>query len=681
MKKNLLTLLLLCATAAAWAYQHFPVDGTWTLKRLSTGETKNVSLPHTWNAQDGQDGGGNYVRDVFVYSKQVVVPATFEGKTVYLKVGAANTQAILRVNGERVGEHVGGYSAFMFELTDILRYGAGNTIELEVSNKEDILCPPLSADFTFYGGISRPVEWVVCEKLHLNPNPRVNNQWIPNQRIAQPAVRVLQNSVSAGKAELEYRAQLRNASKEAQDVRLVVRIKAADGKEVWSLDESVRLQAWEETEWSYPLTLEQPHLWNGKADPYLYAVETELYDSHDKLLDSSREPLGLRSIEVDPEKGFFLNGVSYPLYGICLHEEKKDHGRAVSDADRKEAIDLLRETGLNYFRLSHYQHGDYTYAYLDTLGIACWAEIPAVNSVGLNESQNKAYRRNAVSAMIELVRQQYNHPSIICWGLSNEINYKPGIDPTETVRELNELVKSEDTHRLTTVAAMFPERQTNHISDVFSCNRYDGWYYDTIEHFGTEMDRLHGLFPNRPMGTSEYGVGANIHQHEYPAMKPAEGGQYHPEEYQSLFHEAYWKMMLERPFLWSTSVWAGFDFASDGRNEGSQPGINDKGLITFDRSVRKDAFYWYKANWNKDERFVYLTSRRYCERPAGLQTLKIYSNGSRAELFVNGKSQGVQPVAECQAFWQVKLKKGKNRIRVVDADTPSVQDEIVLTGK
>jgi beta-galactosidase len=233
-----------------------------------------------------------------------------------------------------------------------------------------------------------------------------------------------------------------------------------------------------------------------------------------------------------------------------LHEEKKDKGRAISDADRKEALDLMLETGTNYLRLSHYQHGDFTYNYLDSLGVICWAEIPAINSVGATSADNIVFRKNASSMMYELIRQQYNHPSIVFWGLCNEIDYKAGVSVNATVNQLNQLVKSEDTYRLTTLAAMYSERDANWIPDTYANNRYDGWYYNTIADFGTIMDALHAKYPTRKIGVSEYGVGANINQHEFPATKPNEGGQYHPEEYQNLFHEEYLKMINARPYFW-----------------------------------------------------------------------------------------------------------------------------------
>lgn len=680
MRKQTLLAALLAASVGMTAKNCSEISGEW--KFTQNGESTIVTLPHTWNALDGQDGGDNYFRGKGEYTRIERIPESWGDSVVYLKVGAANSEATVYLNGDSIGNHVGGYSAFMIDVTGKLKAGEDNEIRIVVNNGADVICPPLSADFTFYGGISRPVSWVVCAEQHINPNGRIVEttmpSWLrmsPDYRVTQPGVRVMQLDVNAERAELKYCVDIRNAASEAVDVMVEMSIQQADGTEVWRNVLKSQLPAGLENEFEQNCSIDRPHLWNGLNDPYLYKVLTRIFVD-DKVVDSSVEPLGLRSIRIDSNEGFILNGKSYPLHGICLHEEKKDHGRAVSDADRREAVDILRETGMNYLRLSHYQHGDFTYAYLDTLGICCWAEIPAVNSVGLSEEQNAIYRRNAVTQMYELVRQQYNHPSIVVWGLANEINYKQGINTVATVNQINEVVKSEDRHRPTVTAAMYPENPSNFIADAYSCNRYDGWYYGTIDMFGTEMDRFHSKYPNKCIGVSEYGVGANVGQHQIGTDKPVEGGQFHPEEYQSYFHEEYWKMISARPSIWESSVWAGYDFASDNRDEGSQPGINDKGLVTFDRKVRKDAFYFYKAVWNTNDAFVYITSRRNTKRTDAAQRIRIYSNQKEVEMMLNGKSIGKAEIVGGIASFDITLRKGKNTVKVMAGD--GITDEVVL---
>ncbi|MBP5259361.1 MAG: hypothetical protein J6Z12_01830 [Paludibacteraceae bacterium] len=673
MKKFASLIAMACSTLAVCANG---INDDWQFTLEGSAKKTQVNLPYTWNGDDGQDGGNNYFRGVGTYEKEVEVPAEWQGKTVYLKIGAANMETTLSVNGEQVGTHVGGYASFMFEVTQTLKYGAVNTLKIQVNNSKSIVSPPLSADFTFYGGVLRPVSWVVKENRSFNPNPIVKHKLFGEKRINAASTRVEQYEVNADAASLGLRAFVRNSTGAAASFRLKSRLEDAAGKTVCSSDTTFEVKAWEEPDVLVKWQVSRPHLYQGKPDPYMYSEVSELYVDG-RLVDTDRQPVGLRSMRIDPAQGFFLNDQSYRLYGVCLHEEMPHKGRAVSDADRKLSIDVMRETGLNYFRLAHYQHGDFTYHYLDSLGIFCWSEVPVVNSVGMNDSENEVFQRNAVSQMFELVMQLYNHPSIVVWGLSNEVNYQPGIDPTYTIKTLNEVVKTMDRHRPTVVAAMFPEKMTNFVPDAYAANRYDGWYYGKIEDFGKVMDELHSKYPYRAIGVSEYGVGANVTHHQDIAAPIQEGGQFHPEEYQSHFHESYWKMIKDRPFIWSSSVWAGFDFAVDSRNEGGVPGRNDKGLASFDRQTRKDAFYWYKANWNKEEDFVYITSRRYTQRSQQTTNLRIYANLPRVTVYLNGKKVADVDVKDCLAVCPLTLKKGDNVIRIEAAGRQGTVEDTV----
>ncbi|HET9571105.1 MAG TPA: glycoside hydrolase family 2 TIM barrel-domain containing protein [Bacteroidales bacterium] len=674
-KKSLLSVVFLLLAVSLFAKESVLLNSNWKFTNSIIIEPQStnfddsswamVNLPHTWNALDGQDGGNDYFRGIGWYRKHVNVPSNFTGKTMYLKIGAANTTANVYVNGKLVGTHTGGYSAFMFDCTQDLLIGQDNVIAIQVDNSKSILCPPLSADFTFFGGLTRNVELVAANPVHINPNEYISNTLtMEGIRVAQPGVQLKQSNVSGTSADLTILTKLRNASAISANISLEINVKDAAGILIKTLTDAKALPANDTLTSTLATTFSNPHLWDGVNDPYLYRVEVVLKVDGVET-DRSVQPLGFRYFSVDSNNGFFLNGKAYPLRGICMHEEKKDHGHAVTDADRREAIDLLAETGMNYFRLSHYQHGDFTYDYLDSLGIICWAEIPAVNSVGLTIEDNRIYRKNAASMMYELLRQQYNHPSIVFWGLCNEIDYQPTIDPLGTVTQLNTIVKSEDTYRFTTLAAMYSERASNWVPDVYSNNRYDGWYYGSIQDFGTTMDALHVKYPTRKIGVSEYGVGANINQHEIPAGLHA-SGQFHPEEYQNLFHEQYLNMINARPYIWSSSVWAGFDFSSDGRNEGAQPGINDKGLITFDRKVKKDAFYLYKANWNKKDHFVHITSKRYTTRPSLVNPIKIYSNCASVSLKVNGNILETKTATDHLFVWEsVTLLEGTNKIEAI----------------
>lgn len=675
-KKILVITSLLFASVIVGANEIININNGWKFIKADVanaqdlifddGAWENINLPHTWNATDGQDGGNNYYRGIGWYRKKITINSVISDKLVFLKIGAATTSATVYVNGQKMGIHNGGYSSFVYDISKFITPGQENLVAIQVSNSNTILCPPLSADFTFYGGITRNVEIIIANPVHFNTNELISNNLSMNPiNVAQPGVIIKQSNVSASSATVDIFTKIQNVGNSTIPATVEIYLKDAAGNIVQTLTDSKSVNPNDTTTSRITTIVSNPHLWDGLNDPYLYRVEVNL-KVNGEITDHTVQPLGLRFFSVDPNTGFYLNGKSYPLRGICIHEQKKDKGSAVSDADRKEAIDLMRETGMNYFRLSHYQHGDFTYNYLDSLGIICWAEIPAVNSVGTTVADNTIYRQNAASMMYELLRQQYNHPSIVFWGLCNEIDYQPTISPDGTVTQLNTLVKSEDNYRLTTLAAMYAEHSANWIPDVYSNNRYDGWYYGVTSDYGTTMDGLHTKYPTKKIGTSEYGCGANITHHEYPAAEPTAGGAYHPEEYQNYFHEQYLNMINARPYIWSSSIWAGFDFASDGRNEGAQPGINDKGLITFDRAVKKDVFYLYKANWNKKEPFVYITSRRFTTRPGTVCTVKIYSNCPSVTLTVNGTIIGTKTTTDHIFIWDnISMNLGLNQIDAV----------------
>ena len=625
---------------------------------------ETVSIPHTWNAFDGEDGGNNYYRGIGWYRKHIVIPLTSGDKVIYLRFSAVSTKAVVYLNGTMVGMHFGGYGAFMFDITGKVLPGQDNVIAVQVDNSSGILCPPLSADFNHDGGITRNVDLITANQLHINSNEYISNKFTLNGGIwvAQPGVIIKQSNVSETSAGLMIITKIKNTASTAQNATVEMNLLNAAGQIVKTLTDTKTIAANDTLSSRVSTTIDNPHLWDGLNDPYLYRLEVNLR-VNGITVDNSIQPVGFRYFNIDVNKGFFLNGKSYPLRGVSLHESKIDKGHAVSDADRKEAIDLLRETGLNFFRLSHYEHGDFTYNYLDSLGIICWTEIPNVNSVGSTTADNITYTGNAVTNMYELLRQQYNHPSVITWGISNEIDYLSTISPVWTDSILNQVVKSEDTSRPTTLAAMGADKTVNMVPDMFSNNRYDGWYSGTISGFASAMDGLHAMYPKKIIGVSEYGAGANPLQHEYPSALPATGGPWHPEEYQNLFHEQYLKAINARPYFWSTSLWIGIDFAVDARNEGLHPGINDKGIINFDRTIKKDAFYWYKANWNKKETFVYISSRRYLNRPSVINPVRIYSNCDSVSVTVNAKKiKTITSTDHIFMFDSIQMKSGVNHI-------------------
>ncbi len=369
--------------------------------------------------------------------------------------------------------------------------------------------------------------------------------------------------------------------------------------------------------------------------------------------------MGLRYYRVDPDSGFFLNGKPYKLYGVALHEDKKDEGRAITDADRRQEMKDILDIGATMIRMAHYQYDQEMYRLCDKYGIVVWTEIPLVNQI----VDSKSFEENAEQQLKELIRQNYNHPSVLFWGIFNEIHNQKGPDPLSLVRKLNELAKEEDPTRLTT-AASDDEDSTNFVTDVLGMNKYYGWYYGAAKDLGPYLDKWHREHPDRAIGISEYGAGGSVYQHEeHPAKQPRTNGPWHPEEYQTEFHEISWKAIQSRPYIWFSTLWNLYDFASDYRDEGFRPGINDKGIITQGHETKKDAYYWYKVNWNP-EPMVHINSKMFTVRDTSVITVEVYSNARDVELFIDGRSVGRKTSEDHRFFWkEVELRLGENYVK------------------
>ncbi len=438
---------------------------------------------------------------------------------------------------------------------------------------------------------------------------------------------------------------------------------AADGTPVQTTEIRASLAAGAWGEARSRLELAHPHLWNAKADPYLYHVRTEV-----RVAGAVRDvvvlPLGLRFFSVDPDRGFSLNGHYLDLHGVCRHQDRPDQGWAISEAEERQDFDLVRELGATAIRQSHYQQSQCWDDLGDRHGIVMWAELAFVNDA----KNDPEFFANAKEQLRELIRQNFQHPSICFWSIGNETFVRdPKVTPPDTndrlLGELAAVAREEDPSRLSTYASFADVKQpTAGHTDVIGFNHYFGWYHDQPEDFAPWLDRQHVLRPDLKIGMSEFGAGANVTHHEENPRKPAAGGQWHPEEWQAHFHEVYWQALAQRPWVWGKFIWCMFDFASDGRNEGGTPGRNDKGLVTYDRKTRKDAFFWYKANWS-DEPVLYITSRRFVARTQPVTTVKIYSNAATVELLVNGSSRGTQTGAKRIFEWpEVQLSAGENRL-------------------
>jgi beta-galactosidase len=628
-------------------------DSSWT----------NLNLPHTWNNMDGQDGVKNYYRGVGWYRRHCPVDRNFAGRHFFLKFDGAFSVTDVYVNGNFVGEHQGGFAAFVFDVTPYLKVGADNVIAVKVSNAPNAEVPPLSADFTFFGGLYRDAHLLVTDPVQISPLD-----------YGSPGIYLKTTEVGSNSANLEITAVLSNAAATSQTVTVRSVITDAATNIVAMLTNIVTLPPATASNIVAATTVVTPHLWNGLSDPYLYQTFTEVW-KNSEAVDVVAQPLGFRYFSVDANKGFFLNGRRYDLHGVSMHQDWLDCGWAITDEQQSTNFMLLKEIGATAVRLSHYEHDDYTYQLADQNGIVLWTEIPLVNRI----TESPAFYASARQQLVELIRQRYNHPSVVCWGVFNEITMKPGPKPVELVRQLTRLATQEDPTRPSTSAANANDDEpSNWCTELNSFNRYFGWYNGKLGEFEAWADGIHAKYPERSLGISEYGAGASIYQHsEDPVREPENAGHYHPEEYENLFHETYWQAMQARPFLWCKFVWNMFDFAVAGRNEGDIPGRNDKGLVTYDRLVRKDAFYYYQANWTTNP-MVYITGHTFTNRLTNAVTAKVYANCDSVELFLNGNSRGVATSTNCIFTWPVTLSGGTNVVRAFGRkDNVQVSDALI----
>ena len=574
-----------------------PIHDNWLFSKRNTGDAaETVTLPHTWNAVDGQDGGNDYYRGTCYYTRQLTKPETNPGDEVWLEfLGAAHTCEVM-LNGEMICRHEGGYSTFRVKLDNLKE---NNTLAVSVDNSDNDRVYPQKADFTFYGGLYRGVNLIVVPASHFElgycgtPGIKVTPVVNLEEKNAVVTVETWQTKAEAVTME---------AAGKTQTVPSVGGYAKAE------------------------FTIENVHLWDGIDDPYLYTATATLPSG-----DSVSTRFGCRKFEIDPQKGFLLNGRSYPLRGGSRHQDCKGVGNALTIEHHKQDMEIIREMGCNTLRLAHYQHAQEFYDLCDEYGMVVWAEIPYITM------HMGGGRANTLSQMEELVVQNYNHPSIAVWGLSNEITAASAVNEEllENHRALNDLCHKLDSTRPTTMANVFMleiDSPILEIPDVNSYNLYFGWYLGELEQNDEFFDEYHARYPDRCIGFSEYGADANP---QYQSPNPEKGD--YSESYQAVYHEHMLNMIEARPWLWATHIWNIFDFAADGRDEGGKHGENQKGLVTFDRQTKKDAFYLYKAHWNKREPFVHIAGGRYVDRPEPVTEIKVYSNQTEVTLSVDGK--------------------------------------------
>ena len=615
------------------------INKDWEFEK--EGVKSDVSLPHTWNGSDGQNGKNGYYQGKFVYRKTL-------GKTdgiCYIEFNGVNSVAEVFINGIPVGTHKGGYSMFRFRIDEYL-VKAKNLLEVYVDNTivPDVF--PTSADFTFYGGIYRDVNLICVGKTHfsLDDGSRDGISAVPRKE--------------GDVWKLDIKASVTGA---CDDCVCVYELKNADG-------ETVAKTTRPSDKPDASLTIETPHLWNGVKDPYLYSLVCSVVRNA-KTEDERTVNVGFREIVFTSDKGCFLNGEHIKLKGVSRHQDREKIGNALTLKEHAEDIDLILEVGANSVRLAHYQQAEEFYTLCDEKGLLVWAEVPVITIY------SKARQQNAEEQLTSLIKQNINHPCIFCWGIENEITLSGERNKKliEGLRRLNDLAHTLDPSRVTTcaqVAMAKPDSQLNRLTDILGYNHYFGWYMQTVYALDKWLDDFHALNPDAKLCLSEYGAEAVI---GYYSENPVQGD--YSEGYQAIYHEHYIDAVNAREWMWGSYVWNMFDFGSAARNEGGVRGRNNKGLVTIDRKIRKDAFYLYKATWS-DEKFVHITAKRYPQRLVGTTKIKVYSNLPEVTL----KTEGYEKTMKADrvfVFDDVPVKAGENKIV---ATAGKYSDEISVNG-
>jgi hypothetical protein len=654
-------LLLMFAVTAGWAGAQPPrrverLEGPWRFLRedLPAASAENfddsawavVTLPHTWNAADGEAGGA-YYRGPGWYRRELLLPPSPVALRRFLQFDGAALMADVWVNGHPVGHHEGGYGAFRVDIGASLHAGR-NVIAVRVDNAPSPRVAPLGGDFTVFGGLYRPVELITVKPVHVDLLDD-----------GGPGVYVAASRITPERAELAAQARLSVPDGAHRRLRLRWTLLDARGRLIVRASTRVVAPAAGVHPVMQTLSVPQPHLWQGVDDPFLYKLRVEVLDRQ-AVADRVEVPVGIRGFSIDPDRGLLLNGRPYAVHGVNLfHSGRPGHGLAVTDAQVDEDFDALSELGVTGLRLVHFQHPQRAYDDADRRGFVLWTEIPLNSAM----DDSSAFHANLSQQLRELVKQNYDHPSVFIWGLGNEV-YKSDAASHALLAELHREAKALDPHRLTSYAhcCAADDDPLTRQTDVIAFNRYYGWYDGEMSDIGGWADRVHAAQPARPIAVSEYGAGASALQQEEPPARPVPASHWHPEQYQALFHEAYWRQLGVRPWLWATFVWVGFDLPSAGRDEGDRRGVNDKGLATYDRQTRKDAWYWYQANWSRQP-MLHLVNRRAPPRGGAASNVKVYTNLVDVTLVVDGASLGSRRASDHVAIWEgVKLSPGVHRL-------------------
>jgi beta-galactosidase len=632
--------LLVPLGASADGRQTIPLDAGWQFHKAGDHGWQPVTLPHSFD-----------YRGPSWYRRTLQLSSESGGRRHFLEFDGAMLVTEAWVNGRQAGRHAGGFARFRFDISDLLNAG-DNELVVRVDNAPDSGVAPLGGDYTAYGGLYRKVRLVSTDPVHFDMLDH-----------GGPGVYFRTAGVSRERASLAWTARVRNDSARAVRAVVTTRLRDAAGRVAASARKAVTLAPRSVAEVELKDALPAPRLWDGVRDPYLYTSEAEVVDEGSKAAPQDRLSFetGIRDIRLDPQQGLLLNGAAYRVHGVNAHQTSlPGKGIAIADADIDADYRILADLGVTGLRFAHYQHPQRAYELANRAGWLVWTELPLTAAVNGSD----AFLGNAAQQLREMVRQNSNHPSVMVWGLGNEI-YRVDADSARVLSTLQRLAHEEDASRPTAYAnccAPIDGPQASH-TDAVGSNVYYGWYDGEFADLGPFLDGNRARRPGTPLSVSEYGAGASVLQQEDPPRRPEPGGRWHPEQYQALYHEAAWPQLAARSWLWSNFIWVGFDFPSAGRNEGDTPGFNDKGLVSFDRKVKKDAYFWYQANWSAKP-MVHITSRRHVQRAEPVAQVKVYSNQDSATLRVNGVDLGSQPVRGRIAAWRIRLAEGANRITV-----------------
>ncbi|MEN8123032.1 MAG: sugar-binding domain-containing protein [Bacteroidota bacterium] len=644
----------------------------WQFSKVSENEMdstvvnwENINIPHTWNAKDMQDADKDFYEGYTLYKKSFNAPNEWKDKRIFIRFEGVGHVAEIFINDRYLGKHEGSYAAFVFDLSYDLKYGEENKIMVRVNNIASKKIIPVNHFlFGIYGGIYRPVSLIATSKTNITTTD-----------YASSGVYITQKGVSRESAKIKILTKLESIEKNNTNLILESAIYDTEGNNVSKKETPIVLSPQGRKAFTQDFTLNKPHLWHGKKDPYLYTVVVSLKNSNGDVLDQVTQPLGIRKFEVKAGKGFYLNDEKYNMYGVCRHQDWLDYGNALSNWQHNKDLEIINEMGATTIRFAHYQQSEYLYSKCDSLGFIIWAEIPYVNRISGEEASN------AKLQMEELIKQNFNHPSIYTWGLHNEVySKKPSDYGAMLTKDLNEIAKSIDPDRPTVSVNGYGHMNhpINRNADIQGMNRYYGWYEG---HMGDIKKWVVGLkkeYPDHAVILAEYGAGANMdHQLDEAPEKVPYNAQFFPEQYGTRFHETQWGDIANQDYLIASYIWNMFDFGLPLWSRGGVPARNHKGLVSYDRKRRKDSFYWYKANWNP-EPMIYISDRRATQRKNKITDIHVYSNSGIPTLKVNGKEYNQYEIGKTKVhyiFKEIKLRKGMNKIKT--SFDKNLKDEVI----